>query len=168
MMPDIVTERLVARRLAAADFADLRTIQTCADAMVWMGGVRTEAESIAYLERAVAQWEEHGFGFSLLRIRATSELAGIGGVRYMDLDGVRERELGYGFLPPFWGQGFATEFTSACLAEIDRLFPGEDVIAVTSPGNNASQRVLAKAGFAAEGERIIKNESLPFFRRARV
>lgn len=57
-------------------------------------------------------------------------------------------EIGYGFLPEFWGRGYATEAVLA-LTRWALAQPGvRRVEAETDPGNAASQRVLAKAGFA--------------------
>ncbi|MGZ6753618.1 MAG: GNAT family N-acetyltransferase [Nocardioides sp.] len=58
---------------------------------------------------------------------------------------VLEAEVGYGLVPEARGWGFATEALRGLLAETDR--DGVRVRASVEPGNTASIRVLAKAGF---------------------
>lgn len=62
-----------------------------------------------------------------------------------DEAGPPEVEVGYGLVADVRGQGLATEALRTVLAETDRL--GVRVRARTEPGNRASVRVLAKAGF---------------------
>ena len=60
-------------------------------------------------------------------------------------------EIGYRLLRNAWGQGFATEGATA-LAHYGFDDLGLDrIIGVTHPGNQASQRVLMKAGLADVG-----------------
>lgn len=69
--------------------------------------------------------------------------------------GVTEKgavEIGYGLLPDFWGNGYATE---AVTAVINRAFMQNGIKCIeaeTEPDNKASQRVLLKAGFVSTGE----------------
>ena len=61
-------------------------------------------------------------------------------------------EIGYGILPEYWGQGYATEAVSAAVNRAAKQ-PGVKVVeAETDPDNIASQRVLAKAGFVPTGK----------------
>ena len=60
-------------------------------------------------------------------------------------------EIGYGLLPEFWGNGYASEAVSA-MTEWASKQPGVKMIeAETDVGNIASQRVLEKAGFVPTG-----------------
>lgn len=70
-----------------------------------------------------------------------------------------EVEVGYGLVPEVRGRGVATEALTAVLRETDLL--GVAVRASVEPGNTASVRVLAKAGFTqlrgatADGELVM-------------
>ncbi len=61
-------------------------------------------------------------------------------------------ELGYWIARHHWGRGYATEALSAALAHARSLGVGH-AVAETFLDNAASQRVLAKAGFAPGGIR---------------
>jgi RimJ/RimL family protein N-acetyltransferase len=151
-LESFLTPRLVADRLTPAHLGALRRMDRDECFMAHLGGVRDESGTAAYLDRNLAHWAAHGFGLWMLRDRATLGGAGRAVLRHLDVDGVDEVEVGYGFLPEFWGRGLATEVTRACL-EIARDRLGlATVVAVTLPANLASQRVLTKAGLAYERE----------------
>jgi RimJ/RimL family protein N-acetyltransferase len=58
-----------------------------------------------------------------------------------------EAELGYLFLPGFWGFGYAAEACAAALAWFADTLPGEPVVLTTQVANQRSMRVAAKLGF---------------------
>ena len=61
-------------------------------------------------------------------------------------------EIGYGLLPEYEGQGYATEAVKA-VTDWALAQPGVNTVeAETDPDNAASQRVLAKCGFLPTGE----------------
>jgi ribosomal-protein-alanine N-acetyltransferase len=61
-------------------------------------------------------------------------------------------ELGYRYLPEFWGKGYATEAALAVVKEGFSVYPLNTLLAVTAKANRRSQRVLEKVGFTLEGE----------------
>jgi ribosomal-protein-alanine N-acetyltransferase len=140
------TPRLSAERLTTAHLRDLLRMDQNAQFMLHLGGVRDEAETRVYLERNVAHWADHGFGLWILRDRGTTEVAGRGVLRHLDVEGVDEVEVGYGFLPEFWGRGLATEVACACVGIGQARLGFRSVVAVTLPHHRASQRVMLKAG----------------------
>ena len=60
-------------------------------------------------------------------------------------------DIGYESHPEFWGRGFMTEAVRAVVACGHNHFRLNRMEAWTLPGNDASDRVLAKAGFIYEG-----------------
>jgi RimJ/RimL family protein N-acetyltransferase len=146
------TPRLLAERLTAAHLPELRRMDQDDLFMAGLGGVRDELGTLAYLERNLAHWVEHGFGLWMLRDLGTSAVIGRAVLRHLEVDGVDEVEVGYGFLPEFWGRGLATEVARACVRiGLGRLDLGS-VVAVTLPTNFASRRVMEKAGLVYERE----------------
>ncbi len=134
--------------------------------MALIGGCRDERSSITYLQVHEAHWARHGFGFWLLRDRETAAAIGLGGLRVMVLDGRDELEVGYGFLPARWGLGLATEATTAFLDQAGALHGFDGMVATVAPGNDASERVLAKLGFAFEREVVQRDSVSRLFRRS--
>jgi RimJ/RimL family protein N-acetyltransferase len=153
------TPRLLAERLTPAHLPEVRRMDQNEGFMAHLGGVRDEAATLAYLERNLAHWATYGFGLWMLRDPARATPIGRAVLRHLDVEGVDEVEVGYGFYPEYWGRGLATEAAGACV-RIGRARLGlPSVVAVTLPTHAASQRVMVKAGLAYERE--IVHEGLP-------
>ncbi len=150
---DFRTERLTAERLAPGHLADLTALHLDSEVSRFLGGVRSPGQTEAYLDVNLAHWTEHDHGLWVFRTM-DGAFVGRAGVRYIDLEGVREMEIAYALRRQFWGQGLASEIAGA-LVEIwraRRLFPS--LIGIASPDNIGSRRVLEKAGLAREGEAV--------------
>lgn len=159
------TARLTAERLVPEHRDDLRRMDADERFMAMLGGVRDEAGTLAYLDRNLAHWEAHGHGLYMLRDRATGAMAGRAVIRHLDVEGSDEVEIGYGFLPAWWGRGLATEIARACGdLGLGRLGL-ESVVAVTLPEHRASQRVMTKAGLRYERDVIHADLRHVLFRR---
>jgi ribosomal-protein-alanine N-acetyltransferase len=159
------TPRLRAERLTAGHLADVRRIHQNPMLMALLGGIRDEAETDAYLEKNLAHWDQYGFGLWVLRVATTGELAGLGCLRHLMIDGLDEIEIGYSLFPELWGQGLATEVAIACADLGLRVLRWPSVVALTRPQNTRSQRVLIKAGLVLERELIHAEEPHLLFRR---
>jgi RimJ/RimL family protein N-acetyltransferase len=120
--------------------------------MAHLGGVRDGDQTAAYLARNLQHWTDYGFGLWVLRELGGGEPIGRAVLRHILVEGVDEVEVGYGFYPAYWGRGLATEVATACLALGRRELRLGTIVAVTSPTNLASQRVLAKVGLVYERE----------------
>jgi RimJ/RimL family protein N-acetyltransferase len=59
---------------------------------------------------------------------------------------VDEVEVGYGFMPEYWGRGLATEIAQACIRLGFNQLGLKTLVAVTTHANVASQYVMRKAG----------------------
>ena len=153
------TPRLRAERVTAAHWLDLRRMDEDEQFMALLGGVRDTAGTVAYLEMNVKHWADHGFGMWMLRDASSSAAIGRAILRHLDVDGVDEVEVGYGFMPEYWGRGLASEIVQACVRiGFDRLGL-RSMVAITTPPNLASQRVMTKAGLVYE--RDIVHSGIP-------
>jgi RimJ/RimL family protein N-acetyltransferase len=143
------TLRLAATRLHARDLADLCVLHRDPRVMATLGGIRTDAQTLEYLDRGVAHWERHGFGLWTLR-STQGAFMGRAAIRHVLVDDQDEIEIAYALAADAWGRGIATEIASALLGvAFDRLrLP--DVTAITTTDNRASQRVLEKVGLTLE------------------
>lgn len=145
-LDEFETDRLRAERLQPHHFDELRRMHGDAAVMTHLGGVRSEEQTASYLEKNLKHWADNGFGLWILRERGGVEWIGRGLLRTLPLDGVTEVETGYAFYEPFWGRGLATEITAACLTIARERLGVDTVVAITSPDNDKSQRVLEKNG----------------------
>lgn len=134
------------------------------EVMAHLGGVRDDEQTATYLARNLQHWADFGFGLWILHEAGGDDPIGRAVLRHLDVDGVDEVEVGYAFYPPFWGHGLATEVATACLGFARHELGLESVVAVTSPANFASHRVLRKAGFVHEREFMWEGAVCSLFR----
>jgi RimJ/RimL family protein N-acetyltransferase len=132
--------------------------------MALLGGVRDKAGTVAYLEMNVKHWADHGFGMWMLRDRQSSEMIGRAILRHLDVEGVDEVEVGYGFMPEYWGRGLATEIAQACVKIGFEQLGCQSLVAITTAANLGSQRVMQKAGLAYERDIVHAGQPHLLFR----
>lgn len=110
---------------------------------------------------------EHRLWYTAWDIRLKSDNTSIGDLGFKGPQKNAAVEIGYGLDESQWGNGYATE---AARAAIDWAFSQTGVYFVeaeTDPDNAASQRVLEKLGFSAdgtfgeEGPRFVLEKPLP-------
>lgn len=144
------TARLRAERIAERHFGDLALMHRDPRVMRWLGGVRDEAATRAFLAQEAALWSKHGFGLVMLYERASGRHAGRGGLRRTQIDDAAVVELAYALTPDLQGRGLATEFARAAVRAGFNLLALPEIVAFTMTTNQASRRVMEKCGFSYE------------------
>ncbi len=158
------TERLAAERLQNEHFDFIHDMHQNNQIMLYLGGVRSHQQTLAYMERNLSHWEKYGYGIWILREKITGYHVGRGGLRNATLEGKIEVEVAYGLLPEFWNKGLATEFTMK-IVQIGLFKIGfSSLVSITKPDNLASQAVMRKSGFEFERETIYNKELHLLFR----
>ena len=113
-------------------------------------GVRDLAGARTYIEEGpLASYAGYGYGLWRATERAGGRPVGLCGL--VKRDGLKDPDLGYAFLASVWGRGYASEAARACLDHARRALRLGRIVAITAPGNSASQAVLKKIGLKAEG-----------------
>lgn len=149
--PELETARLTLRRLDFDDAPFLVGLLNQPSFLSNIGdrGVRNVEDAHRYLrEGPMAMYEK--FGFGLWHVARRSDGASIGMCGLLRRDILPDVDIGYAFLPEYWGQGYAFEAADAALKHAAQKFGLERVIAVVSPGNVGSIRVLEKLGMTFE------------------
>jgi RimJ/RimL family protein N-acetyltransferase len=143
------TERLLLRHFTVDDSAFILRLLNEPSFIQNVGdkGVRTLEQASSYLlEGPIKSYQIHGHGLYLVMLRESLQSIGMCGLLKRDqLDDV---DLGYAFLPEFWSRGFAYEAASAVLEYGLNVLGRTKTLAIVSPGNAASIKVLKKLGFA--------------------
>ena len=145
----IETSRLLLRPLLADDLQALHDVVFGDPAVTWDGTVGTLEDTRRLLDRKRRHFEEHGFGMMAVVDRGDGAVIGYAGLQRLE-DGP-EVEIGYYLGRRAWGRGLATELAHAL---VDRAFGDLELrrlVAVVRPENEASKRVLAKAGLHPDG-----------------
>jgi RimJ/RimL family protein N-acetyltransferase len=150
ILDSFTTARMRAEQLRPAHYADLRRMDADETMMATLGGVRDDPGTREYLARNLEHWAEHGFGIWMLRDVETGTMMGRAVLRHLEINGVDEVEVGYGFLPEFWGRGLATEIARACTRIGLEGLRLPALVAITLTTNRGSRRVLEKTGLRYE------------------
>lgn len=152
--PVLRTARLALDRITEDDAAFILTLLNEPSFLQFIGdrGVRTLDDARAYIAAGpVASYDAHGFGLYLVRRTADDAPVGMCGLlRRPTLD---DADVGFAFLPSFWGQGYAREAAAAVLTHAKRDFGLTRLVAIVSPGNTASTRLLDALGLRYEETR---------------
>jgi len=90
----------------------------------------------------------HGYGRFACVWKESGEVIGFSGVKYVPE--IADNELGYRFLPEFWGRGLATEAGQASIDFARTALGLRRLVALVHPDNAASASVLVKLGCAIE------------------
>lgn len=113
-------------------------------------GVRTLEDAAAYIANGpLASYARHGFGLYLASLADTAVPIGIAGI--LRREGLDDPDIGFAFLPAHRGHGYALEAARAVMDHATRDLGLGRVVAIVSPGNGASRRLLEALGFRAEG-----------------
>jgi RimJ/RimL family protein N-acetyltransferase len=149
--PELDTPRLVLRRLDFDDAPFLVSLLNQPSFIANIGdrGVRNVEGAHRYLrEGPLAMYDRYGFG--LWHVARKSDGSDIGMCGLLKRDNLPDVDVGYAYLPEFWGLGYAVEAAAATLAHGARKFGLGRVIGVVSQGNSSSIRVLEKIGMQFE------------------
>ena len=111
--------------------------------------VRTlDAARQALIDGPIAMQAERGHAMYIVELKETGTPIGMSGL--IKRDALPDADIGYAFLAAHRGQGYAYEAAIAVLAHAHRLGLPR-IMAITSPANAASIRLLEKCGLRFQG-----------------
>jgi [ribosomal protein S5]-alanine N-acetyltransferase len=142
------TPRLELRRLSEDDapfmlelLNDPSFIQNIGDR-----GVRTIDEARDYIALGpIASYARFGFGLYLVELKAPRTPIAICGI--LKREQLPEPDIGFAFLPAYWSKGYAREAASAVNAYARDTLALPRLLAIVSPSNARSIRLLERLGF---------------------
>lgn len=152
-MNELHTERLFLRRLSPdldADFILELVNEPSFLRYIGDKGVRDLAGARHYIETGpVASYQRFGFGLLRVELRDGGQPIGICGL--LKREALADVDVGFAFLPRYRSRGYAFESASAVLAQGRSEFGLRRIVAITSPDNEPSIRLLGRLGFRLEG-----------------
>jgi len=147
----IETQRLILRRFTTDDADFIVDLLNQPSFLRFIGdrGVRTPEDARRFLTRGpIASYEKNGFGLYKVELQETGESIGMCGL--LRREGLEDPDIGFAFLPQFWSQGYAFEAASAVMAHARGGLGLERVVAIASPDNDRSFKLLEKLGLRYE------------------
>lgn len=146
----IETERLILRELNMADAEDMLRLHSNVQVQQYTGEATiTALEGIHHkIKEKTDEYERYGFGRWGTVLKDGLQFVGWAGLSYLpEFD---EIDLGYRFLPEYWGVGIATEAARAILNYGFDNLQLSRIIAIAMKENTASIRVMEKVGMQFE------------------
>ena len=134
--------------------------------METLGGVKDEQQTREYLEWNLNHWDRYGHGLWILRETREGPVIGRALLRHLFVEGRDEVEVGYSLNPEYWGKGYATEIATTLVRLGLEQMGLSAIVAITLPTNEASKRVLRKAGLDSTGETVHAGSKHSLFRTA--
>lgn len=150
-MKVLETDRLLLRRLSIEDAGFMLGLLNEPSYLRFIGdkGVRTLNDARDYiLTGPIASYDKFGFGLYLTALKDSGAAIGICGL--LKRDNLPNVDIGFAFLPQFWTQGYAFEAASGVMAYGRDTLGLNRIIAIVSPDNKRSIKLLGKLGFKFE------------------
>lgn len=150
-MEVLETERLKLRWLHAGDAPFILELLNDPGWLRHIGdrGVRNLGDARTYIaEGPVAMYERHGCGLCAVDHKESGATVGLCGV--LRRDNLDDPDLGFAFLPGYRERGYAYESAAAVMGYARSVLGMRRIVAVVSPGNDASMKLLEKLGFGFE------------------
>lgn len=146
------TERLVLREFVPEDAPFVLELLHDPGWLRYIGdrGVASLEDARAYIERVPrASYRAHGFG--LMAVERREDRAPLGMCGLVKRDGLDDPDLGFALLACHAGRGYAREAATATLDDARGRLGLARVLAITTPENERSQRLLERLGMRFEG-----------------
>ena len=148
------TKRLLLRPYKLRDAAHLFLLNSDDEVMRYTGkdpfeNVAQAEKIIRYeLENTDSQWLKYGMGRLACIDRDNGAFVGFCGIKTHE--STKLIDLGYRFMRPLWGNGYATEACNAVLQHAFNQLGIDQIVAHIHEYNTGSQRVAQKLGFSLD------------------
>jgi RimJ/RimL family protein N-acetyltransferase len=149
--PSLKTARLSVRALTLDDAAFIVSLLNDPAFIRNIGdrGVRTEADAHAYLAGGpIASYERYDFGLCAVELADTAVPIGICGL--LQREELPGPDIGFAYLPEYRSHGYAYEAALAVKSYAHNVLGVDTLLAIVSPDNEPSIRLLVKLGFVYE------------------
>ena len=130
------------------DYAHIKRLYENERVREYLGG---PVDEVAYKVRFNEMLQSQNAALHwIIRLRETEEFIGLVFLDTYHDD--RDTEIGYQFLPDYWGKGYATEVINTILNFGVKTLGYSTIVAETQTKNKASCRLLQKVGMQFEEE----------------
>ncbi|MDX1941692.1 MAG: GNAT family N-acetyltransferase [Saprospiraceae bacterium] len=153
--PIIVTERLLLRPFIIEDAQDFYDLNADPEVTKYTGdGAFADVKAAENFIRNYHPYTTEGMGRWAVLRKSDGTYIGWCGLRYVPE--LREVDLGYRFFKKYWGQGYATESSKACLEYGFKALQLNKIVARAMKANIGSIRVMEKLGMRFGKEEVFE------------
>jgi RimJ/RimL family protein N-acetyltransferase len=166
---ELRTDRLLLRRWIDADLVPFAALNADPRVAEFLPTPLSRQQSDAFVERARAHFERHGFGLWAVEIPNVAPFAGFIGLSTPRFEAhfTPSVEIGWRFGAEHWGHGYATEGARAVLEFGFDVLRLEEIVSFTVPENVRSRHVMEKIGMTHDPADDFDHPLLPDGHRLR-
>ena len=151
------------RKLTEEDVDNIFLLDSNPDVMKYVGvsPITEKEESAKMVDNILNQYKNNGTGRLAVIENESHQFIGWCGIKLLtdEVNGFKNvYELGYRFLPEFWGKGYATESAIASLDFGFNQLNADKIYAYADVGNESSNHILLKLGFENKGTFLDKGD----------
>ncbi|MDO1447871.1 GNAT family N-acetyltransferase [Rhodocytophaga aerolata] len=158
------TERLLVRELQEEDWLKVFEMNTSIEVMrqIGEGKIKTAEEEQSSFKSILANYQK-GTGLGVWAVVRKGDNTFIGAASMAPLADTNEIQLGYRLKKQYWKQGYGTEIAKGLVDYGFNYLNLDKVTATTNLDNDASRRVLQKAGLSFEKKDVYNNWPMNYF-----
>ncbi len=149
MTPIIETDRLILREFSINDYKDVYEFGSNIEIQRFTGDVVINSlESAKELIKNVwfEDYKNYGYGRWATIYKPENKIIGFAGLKY--LHEINETDIGFRFLPNYWGKGLASEASREIIKYGFEKLGIERIVGIALPENIASCKVLERIGLS--------------------
>ena len=143
----IESDRILLRQFVKEDYKSVLEYGSNIEVQKYTGDniLRSELDAKNVIQGVLSDYNNYGYGRLAAIFKPENKIIGFAGLKYLpELD---ETDIGFRFLPQYWGLGIATEISIQIINYGFEILNLKKIIAVAHPENIASCKVLEKLGF---------------------
>lgn len=158
--PLITTDRVIIRKF---NLDDAEFIYQLLNSEAWINyignrNIQNLEDARNYIANSPLYfYQKFGFGPYLVALKDTQEPIGM--CSLIKRDTLNDVDLGFAFLDPFIGRGYAYEASKAVIEFSEKTLALKKLLAITLPYNIASIKLLEKLGFRYQNNIQFPNET---------
>ena len=155
------TNRLVLREIELSDAPDLFKLDSDPLVNKYLGSkpiqtIQQAKDIIGFIRQ---QYQDNGIGRWAVIEKRSGAFIGWSGLKLeKDIRSTPYYDLGYRFMPRFWGKGFATESAIASLKYGFETLEYQEICAAAHVDNDASNAILRKVGMVQLEKFVFEKE----------
>lgn len=160
------TQHLILREMVMEDTGDMFRLDSDPLVHKHLGNkpIRCMGKARAYIDYIRMQYKKYGIGRWAAIEKSSGDWIGWTGLKMNveeELNGHRDfYDIGYRFMPQYWGKGYATESSIAARDYFFEQYPKEKLCGLAEVQHLASCRVLEKIGLERKEDFLYEKEQV--------